>query len=296
MLKFKLFRDAMLFVLIGSNIGNAGAQAEILVTASSSHFLGDLGGKPAEGTNGLSDINLSSTRWMAGLGLRKYLNERISLRTNVYTGRLSADDRFSGELTRRNRNLNFFSPVTGANLMLEFHFGANNNWYAFGGAEIFRFNPKTVYQGNVVELQPLGTEGQLLNGNNQSYKLHSLAIPFGIGYKFLNHSRGHWSFEVNGRKTFTDYIDDVSTTYADKNLLLANNGQVTADLSDRNLGLISDFSNPGMIRGNPRNNDNFFFLSINYVHRIGSGKANGHGNRFYNKQSRQRNKRQCFQF
>lgn len=296
MLNVNFLRYVTLLLLIGGKSGKLSSQSEILVTASSSHFLGDLGGKPAEGTNGLSDINLSSTRWMAGLGLRKYMTEKIAFRANIYTGRLSADDRFSGELTRRNRNLNFFSPVTGANLFLEFHFGANNNWYAFGGAEIFKFNPKTIYQGNVIELQPLGTEGQMLNGNNNSYKLHSFAVPFGIGYKFLNHSRGHWSFEINGRKTFTDYIDDVSTTYADKNLLLTNNGQASADLSDRNLGLISDFSNPGMIRGNPNNNDNFFFMSISYVHRIGSGKSNGNGNHFYNKQGRQRNKRQCFQF
>jgi hypothetical protein len=270
---------------------SAHAQSELLVTASTTHFLGDLGGKPGEGSNGLSDINFSSTRWMAGIGFRKYVTGNFAFRGNFYHGRLSADDKFSGEETRRNRNLNFFSPITGANLILELHFGNNNKWYVFGGAEYFMFNPKTKYQGQTIELQKLGTEGQYFLAGKSPYQLQSFAIPMGIGYKFLTHSRGHWSFEINGRKTFADYIDDVSGTYADKTQLLASNGQTAVDLSDRSLGLISDFSTPGRIRGNPRNNDNFFFMSINYVHRLGTGYGRGKG-----KGMKNRHGSRCFQF
>lgn len=248
------------------------AQVELLATGGSSHFLGDLGGKPGLGTNDFSDIDWKSTRYMGGLGVRLNVSNRFSLRALGYYTRLSADDKYTNNVERRMRNLNFFSSVWGANAVVEYHFNLSQNnlsdykWYVFAGGEYFMFNPKTRYNGQVVELQPLGTEGQYFLPGKTPYKLSAPSIPFGLGYKFKFMRNSYLSFQIDARKTFTDYIDDASTQFVDKAALAASNGQMAADLSDRSNpdGRIIGFSDPGTIRANPNNNDNFFFFSISY--------------------------------
>lgn len=245
------------------------AQIELIATGGSSHFLGDLGGKPTVGTNGIADLDVQSTRYMAGLGLRFNLGHRVALRGWGYYARLAADDRFTTNRERHMRNLNFFTPVLGAEAMLEIKLREGYNgsrWYAYAGAGYFKFNPQTKYMGEKVELQPLGTEGQYFLPGKSPYKLSSFTIPFGVGYKFPASKFGYLSVSVDSRKTFTDYIDDVSTQFVDKTALMASNGPVAVALSDRSNpdGRIIGFSEPGAIRGNPNNNDNFFFLSVSY--------------------------------
>jgi hypothetical protein len=167
------------------------------------------------------------------------------------------------------RNLNFFSPILGADAMVEVTVRQGydgDRWYIYGGIGYFSFNPKTKYNGETVALQPLGTEGQFFLPGKSPYKLTSLTIPFGVGYKFKPTKLGYFSVSVDSRKTFTDYIDDVSTQYVDKTALMASNGPTAVALSDRSNpdGRIIGFSEPGAIRGNPNNNDNFFFLTISY--------------------------------
>jgi hypothetical protein len=138
--------------------------------------------------------------------------------------------------------------------------------------EYFHFDPRTKYNGATVRLQPLGTEGQFFLPGKKPYSLYSFAIPFGVGYNLIEAARSTLSFELILRKTFTDYIDDVSTKYVDKAQLLASNGQLAVDLSDRSHGDIANFSDPGLIRGHSDHNDNFFFLSITYSYKFGSKK------------------------
>lgn len=253
-------------------------QAELTVSAGATEFLGDVGGKPGLGTHDMQDLDLHSTRYNVGLGTRIHLSELWSIRVGGYYARVSGDDKYTSNPERRNRNLNFFSPVFGGNLMMEFNLPKNGEagkWYLLGGIEYFHFDPRTRYNGQVVRLAPLGTEGQYFMQGRSPYKLHSLAIPFGIGYKFLDAARSSLSCELVLRKTFTDYMDDVSTTYVDKTQLIASNGQLAADLSDRSLGDIPYFSYPGNIRGHSQHMDNFFFLNLTYSYKFGQRKPSG---------------------
>lgn len=246
----------------------ASAQPELVVTSGATFFLGDLGGKLSAGSFNPSDLDLQSTRYMAGLGLRLPIGNYVAFRGGAYYARLSANDKYTSNGPRHNRNLNFFSPVVGADLLLEIRGLINKykrpTFYVFGGMEYFYFDPRTKYNGRTVRLQPLGTEGQNYIPGKQKYSLTSFAIPLGFGINFFNRSNSYWSFEISGRKTFTDYIDDVSTNYADKTKLMETGGQTAVDLSDRSLGQIPGFSDPGAIRGHSNHNDNFFFLSISY--------------------------------
>lgn len=251
-------------------------QIQLLATGGSSTFLGDLGGKPVIGTHDIQDVDLQSTRYMLGAGIRFPFGQYVSGRLNGYYARVAANDKYTSNPERRNRNLNFFSPIVGGSAMLEFKLpsqGKPGNWYVFGGVEYFKFDPRTKYNNQTVRLQPLGTEGQFFMSGRSPYKLTSLAIPFGIGYTFFKGDRGSLSTELVCRKTFTDYMDDVSTTFVDKTQLLASNGQMAVDLSDRSLGDIPFFSDPGTIRGHSSSNDNFFFLSVTYAYTLGARKG-----------------------
>lgn len=269
--KIKVLRYAMAFVIAGT-ITRVNAQTEILITGGTSTYLGDLGGKPGFGSNDFSDLDYESTRYMVGLGLRQNIGNRLAVRGTVYYTRLTADDKYTSNVERKMRNLNFFTPVVGGDAVVEWKFGnggsrfSTPNWYVFAGIGYFKFDPKTNYNGSKVRLQPLGTEGQFFMPGKSAYKLGSFTVPFGIGYKFKPTKFGYLSVQVDGRKTFTDYIDDVSTQYVDKTQLLASNGPVAVALSDRSNpdGRIIGFSDPGAIRGNPNHNDNFFFMSVQY--------------------------------
>ena len=266
---------------------NAQGQMQIFVNGGSSHFLGDIGGKPSLGTHDIQDLNLRSTGYFAGAGIKFSLSDYFALRMGGYYGKISADDKYTTNPERRNRNLNFFSNILGGNAMVELAIPINqapSNWYVFGGLEYFHFDPKTTLNGQTVRLQPLGTEGQNFLPGKSPYKLNSFAIPFGVGYTFYEGPFSKWGVELNMRKTFTDYIDDVSTQYVDKTLLLANSGQTAVDLSDRNLGDIPNFSDPGTIRGHSNHNDNFFFMCISYSFKLGASKPSNAS--FYSQRSK----------
>src|SRR5690606_26008907 len=153
--------------------------------------------------------------------------KKLYLRANVTVGKVNGDDKVSGLYL--NRNLSFSSPVTDIHLGLEYDL--LNSYersvvpFVFGGISVFRFNPSTVDITVVkVFLQPLGTEGQGYYLGREKYDLTSFAIPFGAGAKLSLSENIKVRFEVGFRKTMTDYIDDLSTTYADQSELLLNNG------------------------------------------------------------------------
>lgn len=93
-----------------------------------------------------------------------------------------------------------------------------------GGVGVFHFNPQgslTDAAGNKTwyYLHPLRLEGQGMPEYPASkpYKLTQMNIPFGGGLKFFMSDRINVSLEFLYRKTFTDYIDDVSQRYIDVN-------------------------------------------------------------------------------
>jgi hypothetical protein len=69
----------------------------------------------------------------------------------------------------------------------------------------------------------------------------------------------------------------VSTQYVDKTLLANRNGAVAVQLMDRSFSDIPGFSEPGAIRGDPRDLDNFSFLQLVYSAPIGKGRGAGFG-------------------
>ena len=64
------------------------------------------------------------------------------------------------------------------------------------------------------------------------------------------------------RKTFTDYLDDVSKRYYDPVLLAAAHGETAAIMSDKSIGTDPNYTNRGRQRGNATTKDWYAFAGI----------------------------------
>jgi len=262
---------------------------EIEIGVGGSLFLGDLGGSRGSGKMGLLDLDGSSVRHNTSAGIKVNLSNRLSIRGDLFHGRLVGHDKHSGNLGRRDRNLSFRTDITEFSLTSEF-IGINlaslgrrktrtSELYAFAGLGWMHFNPQAEYKGRWYNLRNLGTEGQGLPGGKDLYNLNSFVLPFGIGYRKNIARSTFFGVEVSMRKTFTDYLDDVSGSYYDKDIIRQNRGEVAAELSDRSL---SREVEAGTSRGNNRQNDNYSFVQFTVAQGFGTRKAKNHIKLFAN--------------
>jgi hypothetical protein len=100
---------------------------------------------------------------------------------------------------------------------------------------VFAFNPQAKLGDQWYDLQPMGTEGQFLPGCDtcpEPYKLVQFSIPFGVGIRYKLTDKIDLNVEMGLRKTFTDYLDDVSGNYPNMEALRAWN-PTSYLLSDR---------------------------------------------------------------
>ena len=236
---------------------------EIGVSSGVSWYNGDLNPDVFFGKNFIHQ--------MYGISARRNINQRWALRFEGVYGELSASDELSTDDFLTLRNLSFSSKVYEAAGMIEFNFFEFDaliskyrfSPYTFIGMGIFRFNPETSVEGNSYVLSTLQTEGK-------KYNRTSVAIPFGMGFKWALTDRIIFSADWGMRKTFSDYIDDVSDMYPAANEV---NGLSKA-LSDRSLQQAGpDGTNWNTQRGNARNKDWYSIVKATLSIRIGPKKG-----------------------
>ena len=263
-----------------------------------SFFLGDLGGNSGKGTNNLKDMNFEFTKFMKGAFITMYPKNWIGLRLAANYTYLEGDDAIINttgidELWRKQRNLDFKTTVIEGYLALEVFptmlFNRNSEYeprlrpYLLGGVGVFHFNPQgslTDASGNKTwyYLHPLRLEGQGMPEYPYSkpYKLTQMKIPFGAGVKYFASDRINVSMELLYRKTFTDYIDDVSQRYIDpayySKYLSSQEATLAYKLSDKAKGIIY----PGMTRypagtqrGDLKDYDTYFSIVLKAGVRLG---------------------------
>jgi len=219
------------------------------------NFLGDLGGANQNGTNGIKDFNFPAIRPDANVGFLYRLTNSIDLKTNLIFAELAGNDKYTKSPYRNDRNCNFRAPVIEFSEQLDYSLlnafrsghryklsgvkGMNTlgfDLYIFAGIGVFFYNPQGQYLDNKwYGLKPLCTEGEGLVSGKKKYSLFQASIPFGIGFKYAIDKDWSIGIEYGIRKTFTDYIDDVSTVYADPIVLAAENGPIAAKLADRSI-------------------------------------------------------------
>lgn len=251
-------------------------------------FLGDLGGSAGVGKTFVKDVDMPLTKVSKGLFLNLYPTEWLGLRLAGNLGSLQGDDaqapsKGGAERFRLKRNLKFESKISEAYAALELYptvffeqydgLAHKLRPYVVGGVGLFHFNPKAEYTEpggtkRMVELNPLRLEGQGFAEypDRKEYSLTQKELLIGGGVKFYLTETMYVGFEILHRKTFTDYLDDVSTKYI--NPALFNNYLSTSDAAiARQLYYRENLLQPGQSRpnpvvneqrGDPKENDAFF--------------------------------------
>jgi len=193
------------------------------------------------------DFTLKFSRPGLGLSVNFHFHPHMFARIQFQYGWMGANDSVSVDDARAWRNLSFRSHIAEASFQLVYDFFANPKhfrfrptWspYIFAGVGVFNFNPQakpspewvSAYPNlfestdDWVDLQPLRTEAQGLGVEgypDKPYALTQLSIPMGIGVRYKINDYMDLRAEVGLRKTFTDYLDDVSNIYAPPDVLAA---------------------------------------------------------------------------
>ena len=270
------------FVFTFLTLNLSAQQYEVGLLLGVSTYQGDI----APSTNRLDFNDLHPS---VGIFGRYNINPFITARANFSYGKVSATDAQAEDESRRARNLSFESDIFEFGLIGEINiFGYDAEGlqkrfspYVFGGIAVFHFNPKTTYEGQIVELQPLGTEGQGIDNFGERYKLTQFAIPMGAGIKIAVSERLNVGLEFGVRKTFTDYLDDISGNYVNYSELLHNNGELSAALGNRTgeyLGTEPVDIPTGSQRGNSEVDDWYFISGVTISYNL-IGNSGGFGRR-----------------
>lgn len=213
------------------------------------------------------------------------LTDNIMLRGGFTYTIVGGADRFNKDPELVKRNLAFETSITEFSLLGEYYllnlYDNRISPYAFTGLAAYHFNPYA-FNGSTqkIYLKPLSTEGQGLAGypGRKPYSLTQMAIPFGGGVKFAVTENLHLGIEAGFRKLFTDYLDDVSTTYVNPNDLLAAKGQLAVDMSyrgDEVPGGDPNYPVKGYQRGGAEQKDFYYFAGLHLTYRLNISNNGG---------------------
>ena len=269
-------RKNLLFLFIlAATLTSQAQRVHIGVFGGLAAYNGDLTEKifPKKVTNGA-----------VGLTANYELKDQVTIRAGLTYAVVGGADRFGDDPELIKRNLAFETQLWEFSAIGEYYFfnlyDRRYSPYVFGGLALYHFNPYA-FNGTdeKIFLKPLSTEGQGLPGyaGREHYSLTQLAIPFGGGIKFAVNDNLRIGLEGGLRKLFTDYFDDVSTTYVDPNDLLAEKGQLAVDMSYRGDEVPSgdpNYPQKGAQRGGEKSKDYYYFTGLHITYRLGSGGGN----------------------
>lgn len=237
---------------VKSKFGREKIYNSIGFSVNALNYYGDLAPSPSS-----FSTDLSFTKPGFGLSYTHRFGPRYALMAQYLYGSVKGADSESADpadlsngIYRYKRNLSFQNQINELSVVGIFDLFENQQtymsrvkWtpYAYLGIAVFFHNPQakapaTDLEGNpladagkLVDLQPLGTEGQHAtlqptdaNYGITPYSLVQVAIPFGLGARFRLTDVLDLSADVGFRYTFTDYIDDVSANYVDLSRLAGN--------------------------------------------------------------------------
>jgi hypothetical protein len=240
----------------------AQAQWHINLFGGFSNYIGDLQSKA---------YTTQQAHASFGAGVQYDLTGHISLLSNLTYGKVGASDALSNKADLKARNLSFQSNIAEWNVLAEYNLLDLREHrftpYVFAGVAIFHFNPYATDTFNQkVYLRPLSTEGEGLAQypGHKPYALTQIAIPFGGGIKFRISESIVLAYEIGLRKLFTDYLDDVSTTYVDQATLLAAKGPEAVEMAYRGNQIKGGAPYPasGNLRGNSKNKDWYYMSGL----------------------------------
>ena len=189
-------------------------QGEFGAAIGLGHYFGDLNTRAA----------LNRPKFSAGLFFLKQLNPYVGVKLAADYSFLGYSDVYSKNATQKRRNLSFNTNLWEASLSGYFNFfkfmpgveGYNYTPYVSLGVGVFSFDPYACLGGQKYFLRPLNTEGQgdTAYPNRKPYSTMAVCFPLTVGFKYSLNENINLFAELGYRFTTTDYLDDVSTTYA----------------------------------------------------------------------------------
>lgn len=223
---------------------------EINLSVGANNFLGDLGGTKGKGQDFLKDYTFETNRYLAGLSGTYNISNWLATDIGFNFGKIYGADSLienTGDFERWRyyRNLSFKSNVFEAyggftiypiillkHKKIELY---RFNPYIQTGIGVFHFNPTAELDGEKIYLQPLNLEGQGFDEypDRKPYNRTKLYIPLNLGIKYYFNNRWGLAIGAMSRFTFTDYIDDISTTYIDPALFYKYYSPEQASIAER---------------------------------------------------------------
>jgi opacity protein-like surface antigen len=232
------------------------------LTGGLSNYSGDLQAKY---------FTTDQSNFAFGAGAQYDITPKLSVNSMISYMKIGASDQFN-KPDLRFRNLSFQSALIEWNLTGEYTFfditRSQVSPFVFAGIALFHFDPYAFDStGNKIYLKPLSTEGEGLSEypDKRPYNLLQFAIPLGAGIKFRVSENVVLAYEVGFRKTFTDYLDDVSSRYVDPAVLLTERGPKAVEMSYRAgelKGGNTTYPTEGTVRGGERYKDVYYYTGI----------------------------------
>ena len=262
------FRKRFLSIGISLLFASLGLQAQVW----------EVGAKVG-GAGYMGDLNLNNPLKISGLAAGVFVKANFdpywSLGLHYMHGTISGDDADSKLTTFRARNINFKTPLDEISFQLDFNFldyfsgGGRKNIspYVFGGAGGLVFKPTATYD-QFYKTYKWQSEGQTMR-----YKTYTLTAIYGAGFKYrIKNTSFSLLGELGFRTPLTDYLDDVSGTYATQypTTVIGPNGlpqtrvlteyeyahNIIADPSENKIGVA------GTQRGDGRARDSYMFATV----------------------------------
>lgn len=247
-------------------------EGEFGIAVGAGHYFGDLNTRAA----------VNRPKFSGGVFFRKQFSNYIGLKIGVNYARLGYSDVYSKNETQQRRNLSFNTNLWEFAVTGDFNFfkfypgleGFNYTPYVSLGLGVFSYDPYAYLGGDKYFLRGLGTEGQgsAAYPDRKPYSSMALCVPFSVGVKYSISEKVNVFAEVGYRFTNTDYIDDVSTTYAPDAFPPLPNGNPSPAqlLSDRSYETGTLIGIKGRQRGNSSQKDNYALAHIGVSFNISS--------------------------
>jgi hypothetical protein len=228
------------------------------------HYFGDLN----------TNMQINRPKFSGSLFFRKQFNNYIGVRITGGYALLGYSDVYSSNPTEKQRNLSFNSNVWELSVSGDFNFFKfipgfeqyRYTPYISLGLGVMSFDPYAYLNGEKYLLRPLGTEGQgsSLYPDRLPYNPIAITIPFGVGVKYALSDRMNVYGEAVYHFTRTDYLDDVSTSYApDAFPPLPDGSPSTAFLlQDRSYETGTSIGIKGRQRGNSLQKDAYLTVQV----------------------------------
>jgi hypothetical protein len=255
---------------------------DVGIASGTGNYLGDIGGDELDGRDLFFDLHLDQTKFSSHLFARYRFNNTTSVRFSLGTVFIEDTDAASTNPGRAARNAHFRNTIYEGSVRVQGVFWARPNLlpykyrrqvsgevYGIGGLTYFMHNPQArmtreategLYEAGLINKNPDSFDYDLwydLRGyqtEGRAYSRSSFAIPLGIGAGFTLNKYWRLGLEMVWSVTFTDFLDDLSTTYAD-----------TENLTDIEIILSRPSglpNSPGSQRGSPDRNDAFGTLQV----------------------------------